>query len=366
MKIGFDLTITNINQAGTSVYAKSLVTALQNLDAENIYQIFTIRQQRDMSKRKTLHSRVETIYRDMVWMHVLLPWQVYHVKVDILHMPANVIPMFLSCPTVVTILDTILLQTPQHFTFWHRNYSRIFVPLAAKYASMILTISEQSKRDIVRQLNVSPDKVSVTYPAASPGFRPVSERGIAKVKQRYSLDSFILTVGTLEPRKNIIRLLQAFALLRDRGISCQLVHAGPRGWLFDDVLAEVKRLGLWQSVRFLDRVPLDDLVGLYNSASVFVYPSLYEGFGLPVLEAMSCGCPVITSNTSSLPEVIGDAGIMVDPRDVQQLANVMQRVLKDEALAHNMRQQGLERASLFSWQRCAQETLNVYRQVLGL
>jgi glycosyltransferase involved in cell wall biosynthesis len=366
VKIGFDLTITKINQAGTSVYANSLATALQNLDAENVYQVFATRQQRDMSERKTLRSQMQTIYRDMVWMHVLLPWQVYRTQVDILHMPANVIPMFSSCPTVVTILDMIILQTPQYFTFWHRNYARIFVPLAAKYASMILTISEQSKRDIVRQLNVSPDKVTITYPAASPKFRPVSEQEIAQIRSQYSLGSFILTVGALEPRKNISRLLQAFALLRRSGFSFQLVQAGPPGWFFDGILAEANRLGLQDSVRFLGRVPLDDLVRLYNAASVFVYPSLYEGFGLPALEAMTCGCPVITSNMSSLPEVVGEAGMMIDPYDVQQLADAIQRVLEDKALAQDMRQQGLERASLFSWQRCARETLNVYHQVLGL
>jgi len=231
---------------------------------------------------------------------------------------------------------------------------------------MILTISGYSKQDIVKQFRVAPDKVVVTHLAASPTFRTISVQEILKVKQRYGLDSYILTVGTLEPRKNMIRLLQAFALLRQSGFSYQLVHAGPRGWLFDDILAEVDRLQLQDSVRFLGRVSLEDLVGLYNAATVLVYPSLYEGFGLPVLEAMACGCPVVTSNTSSLPEVVGEAGIMVDPYDVQQLMDAIQKVLEDKALAQDMRQQGLERASLFSWQRCAQETLDAYHQVLGL
>lgn len=366
MKIGIDLSVANINQAGTGIYARSLVDALRRLDTSNEYQIFAVNQRRDMSKGKTMRTRMGTIYRDMVWTQGVLPWQVYRAKVDILHMPAGVIPMFLPCPAVVSILDTTLFQAPQNFPLWHRNHSRIFVPLAANRASMILTISKHSKRDIIKQFNVAPDKVVVTYPAASPKFHPVSKREISEVKQWYGLDSFILTVGTLEPRKNIIRLLQAFALLRQSGFSYQLIHAGPRGWLFNDIVAEVHRLELQDSARFLGRVPLHDLVGLYNAASVFVYPSLYEGFGLPVLEAMACGCPVVTSNTSSLPEVVGEAGIMVDPYDVQQLADAIQKVLEDQALAQNMRQWGLERASLFSWQRCAQETVAVYRRMLEL
>lgn len=366
MKIGIDLSIANINQAGSGIYARNLVDALQHLDTDDEYQVFAVKQHRDMARRKTLRTRMDTIYRDIVWTHGFLPWQAYRANVDILHMPANVIPILPSCPTVVTILDTITVQFPRHFTFWHRNYSRLFIPLAAKYATRILTISEHSKHDIVTQLSVVPDKVVVTYPGVSARFRPVSKREITDVKQRYGLNSFILTVGTLEPRKNIIRLLQALALLRKRGCSCHLIHAGPQGWLFDEILAEVHRLELQDTVRFLDRVPLGDLVELYNAASVFVYPSLYEGFGLPVLEAMICGCPVITSNTSSLPEIVGEAGIMVDPYNAQQLAEEIQRVLEDSVLAQEMRQEGMKRASQFSWQRCARETRAVYRQVLEI
>jgi glycosyltransferase involved in cell wall biosynthesis len=169
--------------------------------------------------------------------------QVNHADVEILHMPANVIPLLQPCPTVVTILDTTVFQAPRKFTFWHRNYYRIFIVLASKYAKKILTISEQSKRDIVSQLHVIPEKVAVTHLAASPRFRLVSEREISEIKRKLDLQPFILTVGTLEPRKNMIRLLQAFALLRRAGLSYQLIHAGPQGWLFEDVLAEVDRLG---------------------------------------------------------------------------------------------------------------------------
>lgn len=365
MRIGIDLSITQINQAGTGIYARSLVQALHELDTGDEYHLFAVNQQRDMARQKTLRTRFDTLYRDLIWTHGLLPHKVRRAGIDLLHMPANVIPMRPPCPTVVTILDTTIFKTPRHFTFWHRTYARVFTPLAAKRAATVLTISQQSKNDIVRQFRIAPDKVAVTYLAASPRFRPLPESAVSEVAQRYGLNrgTFILTVGTIEPRKNFLRLFQAFALLRQSGCPYHLVHAGPRGWLFEDILVEVERLELQGAIHFLGRVPLEDLVGLYNTAAMFVYPSLYEGFGLPVLEAMACGCPVVTSNISSLPEVVGTAGILVDPYNVQQLAHAMRHVIDDPATTHTMREQSLARARLFSWERCARETHAIYRQV---
>ncbi|MHB9091611.1 MAG: glycosyltransferase family 4 protein, partial [Chloroflexota bacterium] len=189
------------------------------------------------------------------------------------------------------------------------------------------------------------------------------DRESAAVRERFGLDKpFILTVGTLEPRKNIVRLLEAFAAVRRTGLSTCLVHVGPRGWLYEEVYARVNQLELGNSVRFLGRVPIDDLVGLYNAAAVFAYPSLYEGFGLPPLEAMACGCPVVTSNTSSLPEVVGDAGLTVDPLSVPQLVDAISTVLVDRSLADDLRHRGLARGKTFSWERCARETVAVYRR----
>lgn len=366
MRIGIDLSVTNINQAGTGVYASSLINALRQINTEHEYCVFQVKQHHDMSSRKTWRSRLETIYRDIVWMHGILPWRVKQAKIDLLHMPANIIPLHSSCPAVVFIHDTIIFNSPQDFPFWQRNYFRLFMPWTAKQASMILTNSEHSKQDIIRHLGVPPDKVAVTYLAAASVFRAISSAVVSAVRLHYSLESpFILVVGTLEPRKNLVRLLQAFAQVRQNTPSLQLIHAGPRGWLFDDVMQEVESLGLQDSVRFLGRVPLEDLVGLYNAASVFIYPSLYEGFGLPVLEAMACGCPVITSNISSLPEVAGDAAVLIDPYNVSQLAEAIRNIFEDETQALLMRQSGLERAKQFSWERCAQKTLAVYKQVLS-
>ncbi len=363
MKIGFDITVTKINEAGSGIYAKQLIDALR-MDKENSYHLFSARANRNMQTAKTLGSRLNTIYRDIVWTHFLLPFKVGQAHIDVLHVPSGIAPLMSPCPTVVSILDTTVLLTPQNFTFWHGHYSRLLLPISAQRASRIVTISKQSKRDIVKMLHVSPDKVTVTYLAAATVFRPVAAKTIMEIKSRYNLDSFILTVGSLEPRKNIIRLLQAYALIPELHARYPLVHVGPRGWLNADIPKEVERLGLHDRVRFLGYVSAQELAALYNAASLFVYPSLYEGFGLPVIEAMSCGCPVVTSNLSSLPEVAGDAGLLVDPYNVKAIAQAIERVLMDRQLADSMQSKGLERAGMFSWERCARETLAVYKQAV--
>ncbi len=365
MKIGIDVSITNINQAGTATYAHNLVNALREAEAEDKFHLFAIKQTYDMVKQKTLQDRIDTLYRDIVWAHGILPWQARQAKIDLLHIPANVTPIFSPCPTIITIHDMIAYKFPHYVTPWFRNYFRAALPLTAKKASIILTNSAHSKRDIIEILGVSPNKVVVTYLAASPDFQCLSKNKVKETIRKYNLSNFILTVSTLEPRKNMKGLLQAFALLREKGFPHQLIHVGPKGWYFNDILAQVPQLGLQDSVRFLGHIPRDDLVALYNAASVFVYPSFYEGFGLPVLEAMACGCPVVTSKCSSLPEIVEQAGIMVDPYDVNQLAEAIQNVLEDLSLAQALCQRGLSRSNAFTWQRCAHQTLDVYHQVLG-
>ena len=365
MKIALDMSIVQINQAGTGLYAANLLKALQRVDSTNSYCVLAVNQQRNMSGRKSLATRLDTLYRDLLWTHGVLPWRAARTGADLLHVPANVIPVLPPCKTVVTILDAIIFRSPAIFPRWQRTYAHLFVPLSARRAQTILTISEQSKRDIVQYTKVPADKVVVTYLAAGPEFQPVAAAERARVRQTYQLNEFVLTVGALEPRKNLLRLLQAFAQLRAGGYPGLLVHAGPKGWQYEDIMAEIARLDLQDAVRFLGRVPLEDLVGLYNSAQMFVYPSLYEGFGLPVLEAMACGCPVITSNVSSLPEVAGDAAILLDPYNVEELAAAMQQLWTDQGAAERLAQRGLGQAHKFSWERCAQETLAVYRAVLA-
>ncbi len=232
--------------------------------------------------------------------------------------------------------------------------------MSIKKADIIIADSYSTKRDIVKFFRIKEEKIKVVYLGVESRFHPISN--VEEYRLRNNLPSkMILNVGTLEPRKNVAALIRAFKKLKGRGLKdYKLVIAGDKGWLYKRIFDEVKSNDLQEEVLFLGIVEDEDMPMLYNCADIFVYPSLYEGFGLPPLEAMACGIPVITSNTSSLPEVIGNAGIMVDPDDINALCKAMYNVLKDKKLWHQMSNKGLERAKLFSWEETAKKVLEIY------
>ncbi|MDD5367631.1 MAG: glycosyltransferase family 1 protein [Anaerolineaceae bacterium] len=365
LKIGFDASVIALNQAGTGTYTRNLLRSLVDYFPDDEFIPFMVKQLRDMSRAKTLRTRLDSLYRDILWQHIKLPLEARKAKVELLHNPAGYASLATSSPQVVTIYDTTILQSPNNFPFWHRNYARLMVPYAARHAAAILTISECSKRDIIQWLRVPAEKIYVTYLAASPSYRHIGLAPIETVKQKYGLDQFILTVGTLEPRKNISSLIKAYQQIGNIDPRIKLVHAGPLGWMYADILKLVKELGLDQQVRFLGRVSEEDLIGLYNAARLFVFPSLYEGFGLPVLEAMACNCPVVTSNNSSLVEVAGDAACLIDPMNIGDIASGMINILDDANTANCLRAAGLKQSAKFTWEKCARETYTVYEKVCG-
>ncbi|MBO9366559.1 MAG: glycosyltransferase family 4 protein [Roseiflexus sp.] len=235
-------------------------------------------------------------------------------------------------------------------------------------ADRIIADSEATRRDIVRELNIPPEKISVVYAAADTRFRPHTPEETQTTLERYSLthNRYILSVGTLEPRKNHVRLIEAYAMLRARYTPAEhlppLIIAGGNGWKYDAILAAPEQTGVAGFVRFLGRVPDDDLPALIAGSRVFVYPSLYEGFGLPPLEALACGVPVVVSHAASLPEVVGDAGLYCDPYDPHDIARQIAALLEDNDLALRLRYASVIRARQFSWERAARETLAVYAQ----
>jgi len=233
-------------------------------------------------------------------------------------------------------------------------------------ADHIIAVSESTKKDTMQLLGVPERKISVIHEAANPIYKQLDrEEARRRLAETYELpEHFILFVSTLEPRKNITALLQAYyQLIDDYKLPHKLVLAGRKGWLFDDVFNTVSRLKIEDDCIFLGRVPLEHLPYLYNAAEALVHPAFYEGFGLPPLEAMACGTPVVVSNVSALPEIVGDAGLLADPNDVEELEVAIYRALTDTDLRETMIERGLKRAALFSWERAARETLEVYRQV---
>ena len=294
----------------------------------------------------------------------VVPGQLRRARAALYHSPYYLMPYRPGVPTIVTIYDLIPLVHPQCFSAAQRLIYRLAHLLALQTADIILAISQATKADLIRYCHLSPERVVVTPLAADAHFTPQSPESIASVRQRYALPgNYVLYFGSNKPHKNLVRLLEAWEDCRLQIADCKLVIAGHWDARYPQAKAMVERLALADRVVFLGPVPEEDLPALYSGATLFVFPSLYEGFGLPVLEAMACGAPVICSNTSSLPEVVEDAALMVNSLDTEELATAMSRVLADETLRQEMRQKGLAQAARFSWERTARETLAVYRQV---
>jgi glycosyltransferase involved in cell wall biosynthesis len=271
-----------------------------------------------------------------------------------------------SVPTVLTVHDLIFRHFPAHHKRLNRWYLNLTLPLYCRRADHIIAVSECTRRDLAATYRLPPDKITVVDEAAAPYFCPQPPQVVDAVRARYDLpDRYLIFVSTIEPRKNLSRLLAAFETLRADGLSDGLVIVGRRGWLYDDFFACLERSPARDAVIFPGYVPDADLPPLYAGAQACVFPSLYEGFGLPVLEAMACGTPVATSSTSSIPEVGGDAALYFDPASVDDIAETARRILRDPALQGDMRARGLTQAAQFSWERAARETRAVYDAVLA-
>jgi glycosyltransferase involved in cell wall biosynthesis len=289
-------------------------------------------------------------------------------QLELVHDPTGTVPLaFCRSKKISTICDVFPLSIPGYSTLLDTLIYKYWLPRIVPRLDRIITISQNSKNDICEYLKMPEEKVEVIHLAADQGFRTLTEEEVNPVLSQHRLCSpYILFVGSLEPRKNLIRLLEAYADLRKITTKWGLVIVGVRNnWKSTPVASKVEELDLQDSVTFTGYLPDEDLPAIYNGADVFCFPSLYEGFGLPVLEAMACGTPVITSNISSLPEVAGDAALLVDPYSVKEIASAMQNLLEDEDLAQSVRDKGLKRAAQFTWERTARETLAVYRNVLG-
>ena len=269
-------------------------------------------------------------------------------------------------PTILTIHDLIFDKMPEHHKPLNRWYLNLALPLFSKRADHIIAVSEATRDDVIKTYGISPDKISVIPEAAAPRFTPQPTKTIQAVRQRYQLpDQYLLYVGTIEPRKNLERLLKAWEKLFQTKEVPPLVFVGSRGWLSESFFNALEKSPFRNDVLLTGYVRDEDLPALYSAATAFVFPSLYEGFGLPPLEAMACGTPVICSNTSSLPGVVGDAALLCDPTDDLALEDALKRIVNDVDLRHKLSEQGLEQAAKFSWERTAKDTLAVYNRIRG-
>ncbi len=297
--------------------------------------------------------------RRIAWEQLVQPWQLG--AFDLYHALAFVAPLALPAPLVVTVYDLSFLHYPQLLSRSRRAYLRLFTGLTCRRARRVICISRSTAQDVIEHLGVAPTKVDVAAAGHDPArFHPLPPAATAAFRQEKGLpERFWLFVGTLEPRKNLLTLLQAYAALPARERP-PLLLGGGKGWGYDEIFASINRLGLADSVRWLGFLAADELPYWYNCAEAFVYPSVYEGFGLPVLEAMACGTPVIVSDASSLPEVAGEAGLCVPPRDARAWAAALHTAMTDAGWRAASRQRGLAQASRYTWQETARQTIRSY------
>ncbi len=366
MRVGIDARLVYYRQAGISQYTLRLLEQLAALDQEDDFTILqsrkdssTLVDQPNFRKRSLWtppHHRLEQL---------LLPLELATTDLDVLHSPDFIPPFRRNFKSVITVHDLNFLLYPDFLTPESASYYGQ-IDQAVRRCDYIIAVSESTKRDIVQLTGAPENKITVVYEAAHPIYRPLQDRQmVERVKERFAIQrDFVLFVSTIEPRKNVPTLLRAYKQLLDNyRADVDLVLAGEKGWLFDKVFALMQELNLQEHVHFLGRVSTEDLLRLYNAAQVLVHPAFYEGFGLPPLEAMACGTPVVVSNTSSLPEVVGDAALLVDPREVDEITVASWRLLSDQALRQQMIEKGLKRARLFSWRKAASETLDIYRRL---
>lgn len=401
MLIGIDGNEANVEKrVGVSGYAFELLRQF-SMKTENInFRIYLkSKPLSDLSKQSDRWN-YRIVRPRKLWTQIGLPFDLYFHKPrpDVFFTPSHYAPRFSPIPTVVSIMDLSYIHFPELFKKSDLYQLMNWTQYSVRKAKKVFTISQFTKNDIIKYYNVPFDKIVVTYPGVKSEIRSASWRTKFKMqnsnllKDKYGIKGqYILFVGTLQPRKNIVRLIEAFAMLargpvvpsshpmssvasslraldgtpssRATPRSLSLIIVGKKGWLYEEILGAPKKFGVEDRVKFLDFVPDEDLTLFYKHALFFILPSLYEGFGLPVLEAMKWGCPVITSKISSLPEAGGDAAIYVDPESVEDIVSKMQLLIKDENKRHEMIEKGYKQVKKFSWDKTARETLKALEEV---
>lgn len=376
MRVAIDYTAAIRQGAGVGRFVRSLVAAVLEIDPTNQYTLLYPRGGRN-APPPTLPNYPNVTGRSMLFSERLLNLIWYKLGVplpvdamcggaDIFHFPDFALPPVRRGSTVLTVHDLSFLLVPECAEAGLRAHLEKVVPASVRQADFITADSENTQNELTTLLDVPPDRVAVVYGGVDERFHPISDAvALEGIRKKYGLYfPFMLYVGTIEPRKNVARLLRAYTQYRSthRGRH-RLVLAGGLGWLYEDILREIDDQSAEQEVMFLGRVPDQDLPFLYTLSDLFVYPSLYEGFGLPPLEAMACGRAVLCSNTSSLPEVVGDAGVLVSPLDVDGLARAMADLLADPERRRDLGLRGLVRARTFTWKRSAERLLDIYRQL---
>lgn len=361
---------------GTETYLRNLFLSLSMVDKENEYILFTNREnsgnfgiiKQDNFSEVLCNFPARFKLLRVFYEQMILPIMAKRYEIDVLHSPSYVSPVWKYCGAklVVTIHDMMYKYYPENYPRGQLFYYRNFIPASARKAEKIIAVSNNTKKDIISILRITESKVKVIYEAPDGRFRSdLSDAEKVKVRRKYNLpERFILSVASFNPHKNIDGLVRAFNVIKgNHGALWKLVLLGWKLPYFSKIVKVIGGLGLSRDVLFTGYVPDEELPYIYSLADLYVFPSFFEGFGLPPLEAMACGCPVVAANTTSIPEVVGDAGVLVDPHDFKGMAQVMVKLLMEDSLRDDLINRGLGRVKLFSWEKTAKETLKVYEEV---
>lgn len=367
MHIGFDAHSIGTGLGGNETYASNLIEALAEVDTQNRYTLYVTRQEaidRYAHRWPNVIVRKTLPHTPLIRIPLTLAAELRRRPIDILHVQYTAPPLA-PCDTVVMIHDLSFEHIPE--TFKRRSWMqmRLTVRRTARSASHILTDSEYSRQDILRTYRLPPERVTTTPLAASSRFKPVHD---TQVLARYRISGdYILAVGSIQPRKNIARLIRGYSrmLSQHSDNAPRLVIVGKRAWLFEDTIRAAAVSSANDKILFTGYVPESDLAALYTGALCFAYPSYFEGFGIPLLEAMRCGTPTITSDRTCFPEVVGDASLIIDPFDEESIAVGLWRMISDATLREQLRSRGFVQSSLFDWRQTARRTLDVYEQVFN-
>ncbi len=376
MTIGIDGNEANVSRrVGIGEYAFELLMQFKQISSassENVkFQIYLKDSPRaDMPKESSYWKYIH-VKPHKLWTQIGLPLYLFShfPRADVFFSPSHYAPRWSPMPTVISIMDLSFIHFPSLFTKKDLYQLKSWTKYSATHAKKIFTISNTSRDDILKEYHKVASDVEVTYLGIKDKGSMEKNKEMARedLKKKFGIkDKYVLFVGTLQPRKNIAGLIEAFASVKGKVPSVkelQLVIVGKKGWLYEEILQAPKKFDIKERVLFLDFVTDEDLPSLYSNAEVFVLPSLYEGFGLPVLEAMKYGCPVITSNVSSLPEAGGEAALYIDPTNVKQMTGMIEKVLEDKSLREDMIKKGYEHVKKFSWEKTAKKTLEILEEV---